>query len=85
MVALSLEKLLQYIRYFEEPEPGVPQGHTGWYHSYGKFTFHSPDQAFDRTGASSNPIRPEVAGPFSSREEALAHLRERFEVQRKAG
>jgi hypothetical protein len=85
MVTLSLDTLLQYIRYFEEPEPGVPEGHTGWYHSYGKFKFHSPDQAFDRTGELKTPVRPEVAGPFSSREEALAHLKQNLEVQRKAG
>lgn len=85
MITLSPDTLLQYLRYFEEPEPGVPHGLTGWYHSYGRFKLQSPDQAFDRSGQSRNPLRPEVAGPFPSRQEALAHLKESLETQKKAG
>lgn len=74
MVALPPESLTQYIRYFEDLDPGVPQGYTGWYHSYGAFALRSSEQAFQRANGSPTPVRPEVAGPFTAHEDALADL-----------
>ena len=34
---ISDQDLQMFLGYFEEPEPGVPVGCTGWYHSAGKF------------------------------------------------
>ncbi len=77
MVSISPDKLYECIAYFEEPEPGVPEGCSGWYHSYGRFPLRSPEQVFARSESPSvSPVRPEVAGPFLAREDALANLQE---------
>jgi hypothetical protein len=60
--------------YFEEPESGVPDGCTGWYHSVGGFELRSPDQAFEAGPSCRKSVRDDVAGPFCSREEAVNSL-----------
>jgi hypothetical protein len=62
--------------YFEEPEPGVPEGCTGWYHSGGRFEVRSAAQVFTTFECSRSLIREEVAGPFTCRDEAMADLQQ---------
>jgi hypothetical protein len=65
----------QFIAYFEEPEPGVPVGSTGWYHSNGQFPLSCPEDAFRTwTQGSSTLLKPQIAGPFTAREQAIADL-----------
>ena len=65
----------QFIAYFEEPEPGVPVGLTGWYHSSGQFPLSSPKDAFRTwTEGRSTLLKPQIAGPFAAREQAIADL-----------
>ena len=70
------ENVQIFIGYFEEPEPGVPDGCTGWYHSGGRFPLRTASQAFTTAAYSSSLVREEVTGPFACRDEALADLRE---------
>jgi hypothetical protein len=63
-----------FIGYFEEPEPGVPDGCTGWYHTSGKFPLRTADQVFTFGPDLRSPVRAEVAGPFVCRGEALEDL-----------
>lgn len=67
-------ELQMFIGYFEEPEPGVPGGCTGWYHSGGRFALSSPEKVFISGSDAPSLIRAEVAGPFTSRTEALADM-----------
>jgi len=64
----------EFLGYFEEPEPGVPDGCTGWYHTAGKFPLERPDQVFTFGPGIHSPIREEISGPFTCRDEALADL-----------
>lgn len=66
----------EFIGYFEEPEPGVPRGCTGWYHSGGKFPVRTPDQVFMICDQRRSMLREDVAGPFSCQRAALVHLEE---------
>lgn len=63
-----------FIGYFEEPEPGVPDGHTGWYHSAGRFPLQSASQVFTSGPTTQGLVRAEVAGPFTCRDAAMADL-----------
>jgi len=63
------------VAYFEEPEHGVPDGCTGWYHSYGRFALDHPARVFDcRSAEALSPVRQDVAGPFASHAEAVDDL-----------
>ncbi len=65
----------QFIAYFEEPEPGVPVGSTGWYHSNGQFPLSGPQDAFRTwTKGNSTLLKPQIAGPFPAREQAINDL-----------
>ncbi len=67
----------QFVAYFEEPESGVPVGGTGWYHSSGQFEIRSCKDAFaTSTQGTGALLRPNVAGPFPAKEQALADLQE---------
>lgn len=66
--------LEDYVAYFEEPEPGVPTGCTGWYHSRGKFELRCPADAFAAAGTSPSLLKPGIAGPFHAKAQALADL-----------
>jgi hypothetical protein len=69
------------IAYFEEPEPGVPDGCTGWYHSRGQYPLSSPQQVFEfNCEHRRSPVQPEIAGPFASMEEALDDLEQSLET-----
>jgi hypothetical protein len=70
------ENMQLFIGYFEEPEPGVPDGCTGWYHSAGRFPVRSAGQVFANADNRGRIIREEVAGPFPCQAEALADLRQ---------
>lgn len=75
MASATVETDLQlFISYFEEPEPGVPDGCTGWYHTSGRFPLRSADQAFTFGPDARRLVREEIAGPFESRDQAVAHL-----------
>jgi hypothetical protein len=75
MVSIPTDKFEQFLAYFEEPEPGVPVGYSGWYHSGGRFELQTPEQAFAPSSErAERPVRPEVAGPFTARADALSSL-----------
>jgi hypothetical protein len=63
-----------FIGFFEEPEPGVPDGCTGWYHSGGKFPVQTAKQVFSLSVGSRSQFCDNVAGPFTSKDEALTDL-----------
>lgn len=67
-----------FIGYFEEPEPGVPDGCTGWYHTGGKFPLQSADQVFTSGPDTRSLVKEAIAGPFTCRQEALADLQSRL-------
>ena len=77
-MAAETTSLNQFVAYFEEPEPGVPMGCSGWYHSSGQFEVHNPTDVFQTTtqGGSSHLLKPKITGPFHSREQAVADLQE---------
>lgn len=70
----TTDDLQVFIGYFEEPEPGVPDGHTGWYHSSGKFAVENANQVFTIGSSNRNLLADEVVGPFTCREEAVHNL-----------
>lgn len=74
MAATETTNLHQFIAYFEEPEPGVPDGHTGWYHSNGKQPLKRAADVFTWTEGSANLVRPYIAGPFPAKALAIADL-----------
>jgi hypothetical protein len=63
-----------FIGYFEEPEPGVPDGCTGWYHSGGKFPVQTAKQVFSFSEGGRSQFCDNVAGPFTCKDEAMIHL-----------
>jgi hypothetical protein len=75
---ISDQDLQMFLGYFEEPEPGVPDGCTGWYHSAGKFPLHKPAQVFTFGPGAHSVVKEEVAGPFVCRDDALSDLEERL-------
>lgn len=74
MAATETTNLHQFIAYFEEPEPGVPDGHTGWYHSNGKQPLQSAQDVFTWTEGTSTLLKPDIAGPFPAKSLAVADL-----------
>jgi hypothetical protein len=76
---ISSPDLQLFVGYFEEPEPGVPDGCTGWYHSAGKFPLRSVEQVFTFGPDARSLVREEIAGPFDSRDRAVADLATRLE------
>jgi hypothetical protein len=77
MATTDTANLHQFIAYFEEPEPGVPLGCTGWYHSSGQFPVQGTNDVFNTTTESSmRLLKPQITGPFHSREQAVADLQE---------
>jgi hypothetical protein len=68
------QDLEMFVGYFEEPEPGVPQGHSGWYHSGGRFEVRGAEQIFWINGHERGLVREEAAGPFACRQEAIEDL-----------
>jgi hypothetical protein len=75
MAATETTSLQQYVAYFEEPEPGVPIGCSGWYHSNGLFTVQGASDVFQTTTTGgSHLVKPKIAGPFCSREQAISDL-----------
>ncbi|HOA74212.1 MAG TPA: hypothetical protein PL151_19310 [Phycisphaerae bacterium] len=73
---ISDQDLQMFLGYFEEPEPGVPVGCTGWYHSAGKFPLQSPSQVFTFGPGVRSLVKDDVVGPFACRDEALSDLQE---------
>ena len=74
MAATESTNLHQFIAYFEEPEPGVPDGHTGWYHSNGTQPLQSAKDVFTWTEGSVTLLKPDIAGPFPAKALAEADL-----------
>ena len=75
MTATETSSLNQFVAYFEEPEPGVPIGGTGWYHSSGEFEVRGASDTFQTTTTGrSQLLKPKITGPFDSREQAVSDL-----------
>lgn len=75
MAATQTNHLTVFIGYFEEPEPGVPVGFSGWYHSNGQFPIRSAGDVFTCDTSASNPLlRPGITGPFTAQAMALENL-----------
>ena len=69
--------LNQYIAYFEEPEPGVPIGGSGWYHSSGQFAVQGAADVFKTSSTGqSNLLKPQIIGPFQSQAQAIGDLQD---------
>ncbi len=63
-----------FIGYFEEPEPGVPEGCTGWYHTDGSCAIGGAAQVFTSGQGVRSLVREEITGPFTSRQDAFEAL-----------